>query len=154
MAVRSLLHGQLQHARVLHLGKLLGVWDRGYALVMALVAQAPETPKRAVLMPVRGKTAGNAGKGSKWIGKVRRRRIYARDGHRCVYCIELAERLTLDHLVPRSAGGTHSNENLLTACMGCNRKRGNTPVAAFVASIPGCALRVLAAITSPLPEIR
>lgn len=101
-------------------------------------------------MPVRGKTAGNAGKGSKWIGKVRRRRIYARDGHRCVYCEALAERLTLDHLIPRSAGGSNVTENLLTACMNCNRNRGNQPVTEFA---PSAALRVLAAITAPLPKV-
>jgi len=102
-------------------------------------------------MPVRGKTAGNAGKGSKWIGKVRRRRIYARDGHRCIYCGMLAERLTLDHLIPRSAGGTNTTENLLTACMGCNRDRGNRPVTEFA---PAAAFRILAAITAPLPELQ
>lgn len=105
-------------------------------------------------MPVRGKTAGNAGKGSKWIGKVRRRRIYARDGHRCVYCGKLAERLTLDHLISRSAGGTHATENLLTACMDCNRRRGNTPIAEYVATRPELAVAILSAITAPLPELQ
>ena len=105
-------------------------------------------------MPVRGRNAGNAGnagKGSKWLTKVRRRRIYARDGHRCVYCGKLAERLTLDHVIPRCQGGTHATENLITACMECNRSRGNTPIAEFVVDRPGLALRVLAAMTTPLP---
>ena len=104
-------------------------------------------------MPVRGRTAGNAGKGSKWIGKVRRRRIYARDGHRCVYCGKLAERLTLDHIVPRSMGGTNVTENLITACMECNRNRGNTPVCEFIVGLPWKALGILAAITTPLPKV-
>jgi 5-methylcytosine-specific restriction endonuclease McrA len=105
-------------------------------------------------MPVRGKTAGNAGKGSKWIGKVRRRRIYARDGHRCVYCGRLAERLTLDHLVSRSHGGTNVTENLVTACMDCNRRRGNLPVCEFICGRESVALEILAAITAPLPELQ
>lgn len=102
---------------------------------------------------MRGKSAGNRNQGSKWITKVRRRRIYARDGHRCVYCKELAERLTLDHLIARSAGGTNVSENLLTACMDCNRKRGNTPVCEFINGNRDAALHVLAAITAPLPEV-
>lgn len=98
----------------------------------------------------RGRNAGNKGQGSKWITKVRRRRIYARDQHRCIYCNELAERLTLDHVIPRSAGGSNVSENLLTACMDCNRDRGNQPVTQFA---PNAALRILTAMTSPLPEV-
>lgn len=102
----------------------------------------------------RGKNAGNKGQGSKWITKVRRRRIYARDGHRCVYCGELAEKLTLDHVKPRSAGGTNVSENLVTACMVCNRARGHTPVTEFLAARPQMAFLVLHAMTSPLPEVK
>jgi 5-methylcytosine-specific restriction endonuclease McrA len=109
-------------------------------------------------MPVRGKTAGNAGKGSKWIGKVRRRRIYARDGHRCVWCGRLAEKLTLDHVVPRSHGGTKENQNLVTACMPCNRLRGNASVIEFAAKLGRPEIAVLrgllVAMTAPLPELQ
>lgn len=78
-------------------------------------------------MPVRGRNAGNAGKGSKWITPQRRQRIYARDGHRCVWCGKRGElgELTLDHVVPRSEGGSHESSNLITSCMKHNRERGN-----------------------------
>ena len=36
--------------------------------------------------------------------KISRRALFARDGHRCVYCGS-SGRLTLDHVVPRSRGG-------------------------------------------------
>ena len=35
-----------------------------------------------------------------------RRAIFARDGHRCQYCDRAAE--NIDHVVPRSRGGTHA----------------------------------------------
>jgi 5-methylcytosine-specific restriction endonuclease McrA len=101
----------------------------------------------------RGKRAGNKGQGSKWITKVRRRRIYARDGHRCVYCGRLAEKLTLDHVIPRSKGGTNVSENLITACMDCNRDRGDMPIGEFIVDVPGAALVILTAMTSPLPQV-
>jgi len=106
-------------------------------------------------MPVRGKTAGNAGKGSKWIGKVRRRRIYARDLGQCVYCgaFEWSAVLTLDHIVPRSCGGTNDSSNLVTACMACNRHRGDKPIAIYLHENPAAALRVLRAMTTPLPMV-
>ena len=87
-------------------------------------------------MPVRGRNAGNKGQGSKWISKTRRRKIYERDGWRCVWCLVrvcdvsdcmLCAGATLDHIVPRSEGGSHATNNLITCCMGCNRLRGSTP---------------------------
>jgi len=50
--------------------------------------------------------------------------IYARDGYRCVYC-GAQEDLTLDHIVPLSKGGTHSEDNLVVACRSCNASKGN-----------------------------
>ena len=62
-----------------------------------------------------------------------RRNVYARDGNACQYCGKrLATRqLTIDHVIPRSRGGTESWSNLATACMPCNtRKGGRTPQSA------------------------
>lgn len=47
-----------------------------------------------------------------------RRAVFARDGHRCQYCGAAAE--NIDHVVPRSRGGTHSWENVVAACRRCN----------------------------------
>lgn len=52
-----------------------------------------------------------------------RRRIYARDGFRCLVCGS-GERLTLDHIVPRTHGGTNHATNLQTLCEPCNQKKG------------------------------
>ena len=59
-----------------------------------------------------------------------RRNVYARDGNVCQYCGKrlAAHQLTIDHVIPRSLGGTESWSNLVTACMPCNtRKGGRTP---------------------------
>ncbi len=53
-----------------------------------------------------------------------RSNIFKRDGERCVYC-GTTKNLTLDHVIPRSKGGTDSWENLVTACHSCNSKKGN-----------------------------
>lgn len=55
-----------------------------------------------------------------------RRNIYARDHNLCQYCgIRFTTReLTLDHVVPRVQGGVHSWENLVCACVDCNRRKG------------------------------
>ncbi|MEK0189640.1 HNH endonuclease, partial [Microcoleus anatoxicus] len=47
------------------------------------------------------------------------------DAHSCQYCSYTGDDLTLDHVIPRSRGGGESWENLVTACMRCNVKKGS-----------------------------
>ena len=59
--------------------------------------------------------------------------IYARDQNRCQYCGRQFPRtdLNLDHVVPRSKGGTSVWENVVCSCHRCNRlKGGRTPTEA------------------------
>ncbi|MFM1996433.1 MAG: hypothetical protein RLZZ111_820 [Planctomycetota bacterium] len=59
-----------------------------------------------------------------------RRNVFARDGNQCQYCGQHfpTSELSLDHVVPRSRGGTTSWENIVCACVACNvRKGGRTP---------------------------
>ncbi|MFT5143280.1 MAG: 5-methylcytosine-specific restriction endonuclease McrA [Rhodothermales bacterium] len=53
-----------------------------------------------------------------------RKNVMCRDGNRCQYCGDRT-RLTIDHVVPRSRGGKDSWENLVTACVPCNNKKGS-----------------------------
>ena len=50
-----------------------------------------------------------------------RRAVFARDGHRCQYCHRAAE--NIDHVVPRSRGGTHAWENVVASCRACNSRK-------------------------------
>ncbi len=50
-----------------------------------------------------------------------RRAVFARDGHRCQYCGADAE--NIDHVVPRSRGGTHTWDNVVAACRACNARK-------------------------------
>ena len=59
--------------------------------------------------------------------------IYARDRNRCQYCGRQFPRseLNLDHVVPRSKGGTSVWENVVCSCHRCNRLKGGcTPAEA------------------------
>jgi 5-methylcytosine-specific restriction protein A len=59
-----------------------------------------------------------------------RRRVYARDGYRCVYCGRNGRRilLTIDHVFPVALGGTNNPGNLATACRSCNLTKGARPL--------------------------
>ena len=92
-------------------------------------------------MAARGKANGKY-QGMKWISHHRRLAIYLRDGLSCSYCgqgIEEGVRLTLDHIVPYSAGGKPDNtsENLVTACVSCNSSRGDRDLAVFCKAVAG-----------------
>jgi 5-methylcytosine-specific restriction endonuclease McrA len=50
-----------------------------------------------------------------------RRAVFARDGHCCQYCGASAE--NIDHVIPRSKGGSHSWENVVAACRPCNARK-------------------------------
>jgi 5-methylcytosine-specific restriction endonuclease McrA len=106
----------------------------------------------------RSPTAGNRGQGSKWLHPATRRRIYERDGWRCVWCTARVTSIgivsgvsvigasvngctlrlaTVDHIVPRARGGSNRSSNLITACMQCNAKRGHRSVPAFAVALCG-----------------
>jgi len=53
-----------------------------------------------------------------------RHNVMKRDQYQCLYCGS-TKNLTLDHLIPKSKGGSTSWTNLATACMRCNTKKGD-----------------------------
>jgi 5-methylcytosine-specific restriction endonuclease McrA len=50
-----------------------------------------------------------------------RKAIFARDDHVCQYCGAAAE--NIDHVIPRSKGGTHTWDNVVAACRPCNMRK-------------------------------
>ena len=77
-----------------------------------------------------------------------RRAIFARDGGRCVYCD--APATSIDHVIPKSRGGQHSWDNVVSACRRCNHvkaDRGLTDLGWRMRRVPampaGSAWRIL-----------
>ena len=56
--------------------------------------------------------------------KITRRAVFARDSWTCQYCGSRSN-LTVDHVIPRSKGGTSSWENIVASCAPCNRRKGD-----------------------------
>ena len=59
-----------------------------------------------------------------------RRNVFKRDHYTCQYCglQPGTEELSIDHVIPRSQGGTSTWENCVLACVACNkRKADRTP---------------------------
>jgi 5-methylcytosine-specific restriction endonuclease McrA len=56
-----------------------------------------------------------------------RRNIFKRDHQTCQYCGARpgTSELTIDHVLPRSLGGTSTWENCVLACVACNARKAN-----------------------------
>ena len=55
--------------------------------------------------------------------------IFKKYDYKCVYCGSRGEEI--EHIVPRSKGGTNSVENLTLSCRKCNISKGNLSLKAF-----------------------
>lgn len=78
------------------------------------------------------------------ISKNKRYEIFRRDKHTCRYCGRAAPNveLTIDHVVPRTLGGSDEPENLVTACRDCNSGKAATIAdAAVVADVDSDVVR-------------
>ena len=54
-----------------------------------------------------------------------RKNILQRDNNCCQYCGYQGPKLSIDHILPRSKGGSDEWENVTTACLSCNVIKGN-----------------------------
>jgi len=54
-----------------------------------------------------------------------RKNILKRDAYQCQYCGTKKEPMTVDHIVPKVHGGKDTWENMVTACIKCNNKKGD-----------------------------
>lgn len=56
-----------------------------------------------------------------------RKNIYIRDNGKCQYCgcKVNKEQGTIDHVIPRSQGGTITWDNVVLSCFECNQMKGN-----------------------------
>lgn len=55
-----------------------------------------------------------------------RRAVMIRDHFECQYCGRPAD--NVDHVIPRSRGGTHTWENVVAACRSCNSRKENRSI--------------------------
>jgi 5-methylcytosine-specific restriction endonuclease McrA len=56
--------------------------------------------------------------------RLSRKEVFIRDRYTCQYCGRVTHDLTLDHVIPRHRGGSHTWDNLVAACKVCNHRKG------------------------------
>lgn len=60
-----------------------------------------------------------------FIRRLSRREVFWRDEFTCQYCGDTTSSLTLDHVIPRVRGGSHTWDNVVTACTACNHRKAH-----------------------------
>lgn len=67
-------------------------------------------------------------KAEKQISAATRWAILKRDGFKCKKCgkTQVEERIEVDHITPRSKGGTNDESNLEALCLTCNRGKSDS----------------------------
>lgn len=69
-----------------------------------------------------------------------RKKVWEKSDKKCFYCrVEMVFKgrrngkfMTMDHLIPKSLGGKLTEDNIVAACLACNKARGNKSVYEFV----------------------
>jgi len=57
--------------------------------------------------------------------------LLAKWGHKCAYCGKTDVPLEIDHIIPKSRGGSNRVSNLTIACHECNQSKGNRTAEEF-----------------------
>ena len=70
----------------------------------------------------------------------------------CQYCGAKDIPLEIEHIVPRSKGGSNRVSNLTLSCRCCNTKKGNQTIAEFLKNKPEVLNKVLANAKKPLRD--
>ena len=70
----------------------------------------------------------------------------------CVYCGAKDTPLEVEHIKPRSKGGSNRVSNLTIACVPCNQAKSNLDIKEFLADKPSVLRRVLAQAKAPLKD--
>nr|WP_280923692.1 RNA-guided endonuclease IscB [Streptomyces roseochromogenus] len=78
--------------------------------------------------------------------------LLAKWNRTCTYCGATGVPLNIDHIHPRSRGGSDRISNLTLACIPCNEQKGNKPVEEFLKKKPALLSKVLQQAKAPLRD--
>ncbi|MEU9830571.1 RNA-guided endonuclease IscB [Streptosporangium sp. NPDC048047] len=76
----------------------------------------------------------------------------AKWGRVCAYCGASDVPLNIDHLHPRSRGGSDRISNLTVACVPCNQAKSATPIEGFLRGEPTLLAKILKQAKAPLRD--
>ncbi|MFI1731452.1 RNA-guided endonuclease IscB [Streptomyces acidicola] len=133
--------------------------DTALSVATRLCRYAPVTEIHVehVAFDTHSMSAGRALTGAEYgqgtlAGTDARAHLRAKWNRACVYCGATGVPLNIDHLTPRSRGGSNRITNLVLACAPCNQAKGSRPVDAFLAHHPDRLAKILQQVRTPLRD--
>jgi len=81
-----------------------------------------------------------------------RQYVMDRGGHRCAYCGGKNVPLQIEHVRPRSTGGSNRVSNLVPACEPCNTTKNAQPVEVFLQGRPEVLTKIKTQLKKPLTD--
>ncbi|MEU6391813.1 RNA-guided endonuclease IscB [Streptomyces sp. NPDC046939] len=81
-----------------------------------------------------------------------RTHLRERWGNACAYCDAVGVPLNVEHLHPRSRGGSDRAANLVLACVPCNHAKGAKPLSRFLAHDPERLARITSQVRASLRD--
>ncbi|MCG7210516.1 RNA-guided endonuclease IscB [Streptomyces arenae] len=85
-------------------------------------------------------------------GNTTRSYLHAKWNSACAYCDAIGVPLNIDHVRPRSQGGSNRITNLVLACVPCNRAKDNHSAESFLAHRPDRLAKILGQLRSTLRD--
>ena len=73
-------------------------------------------------------------------------------GRKCAYCGKKDIPLQVEHIIPKTRGGSDRVSNLTLACNPCNQKKGNTDIEVFLKKDPELLKKIKANLKQPLKD--
>ncbi|NUO45861.1 MAG: HNH endonuclease [Streptomyces sp.] len=133
--------------------------DTSFSMANRLCRYAPVTEIHVeqVSFDTHSMSAGRALRGSEYMhgplaGTTTRDYLRDRWDNACAYCGATGVPLNIEHLRPRSRGGSNRTANLVLACIPCNTAKGSESVEVFLADRPDRLAHILRQITSSLRD--
>ena len=77
--------------------------------------------------------------------RLSRQALFYRDNFTCQYCGKSTKNLTIDHIIPRSKGGKHKWDNVVSACVSCNHQKAEK-------LLEDCKMQLISIPTEPKPN--
>ena len=78
--------------------------------------------------------------------------VLAKWNYTCAYCGVAGVPLELDHVLPRSRGGSNRASNRVAACHSCNQQKGNSPIEEYLHDKPATFQRIQKQLKAPLSD--
>jgi 5-methylcytosine-specific restriction endonuclease McrA len=111
-------------------------WVRRYRRWCPITQIVVETVRFDTQLLVNPEISGIGYQNGTLAGYELREYLLEKFNRQCAYCDARDVPLEIDHIQPRSRGGTDKASNLILACHGCNQAKGNQPIESFLQNYP------------------